>query len=68
MDAANCSCCSTDFDPESGARVALIWGEDEVAAQTVTVKSLRERDGGFAGQTTVTMNDLETTLCAALAR
>jgi histidyl-tRNA synthetase len=52
---------------KSGARVALIWGEDEVAAQTVTVKSLREREGGLAGQTTVAMNDLETTLCAVLA-
>jgi histidyl-tRNA synthetase len=52
---------------KSGARVALIWGEDEVAAQTVTVKSLRERESGFVGQTTVAMNDLETTLCAVLA-
>lgn len=28
---------------KSGARWALIWGEDEVAAGTVTVKSLREQ-------------------------
>ena len=52
---------------KSGARVALIWGEDEVAAQTVTVKSLRAPEGERAAQITVALNDLETTLCAALA-
>jgi histidyl-tRNA synthetase len=30
---------------KSGARVALIWGEDEVAAGTVTVKPLRDGPG-----------------------
>ncbi len=49
---------------KSGARVALIWGEDEVAAHTVTIKSLREGDGA---QRTVLLQDLETTLCAVLA-
>lgn len=52
---------------KSGARVALIWGEDEVATQTVTVKSLREHEGERAAQVTVALQDLETTLCAALA-
>jgi histidyl-tRNA synthetase len=52
---------------KSGARVALIWGEDEVAAQAVTVKSLRASDGERAAQVTVALQDLETTLCAALA-
>ncbi len=52
---------------KSGARVALIWGEDEVAAETVTVKSLRESDGERAPQLTVPLEDLETTLSAALA-
>tara|TARA_B110000503_G_scaffold25349_1_gene40056 strand:- start:22497 stop:23753 length:1257 start_codon:yes stop_codon:yes gene_type:complete len=52
---------------KSGAQVALIWGEDEVAAQTVTVKSLRTSDGERATQVTVALQDLETTLCAALA-
>jgi histidyl-tRNA synthetase len=52
---------------KSGARVALIWGEDEVAAQTVTVKALRASDGERAAQVTVALEDLETTLCAALA-
>jgi histidyl-tRNA synthetase len=48
---------------KSGARLALIWGEDEVAAQAVTVKPLR--DGG--GQRTVPLNELVTTLSAVFA-
>jgi histidyl-tRNA synthetase len=52
---------------KSGARVALIWGEDEVAAQTVTVKFLRESEGGQMRQRTVPLGELETTLQAALA-
>jgi len=52
---------------KSGAQVALIWGEDEVAAQTVTIKSLRECEGEPFGQRTVPVQELETTLCAALA-
>jgi len=50
---------------KSGARVALIWGEDEVAAQSVTVKPLRE--GGQSRQRTVPLDELETTLRAILA-
>lgn len=49
---------------KSGARAALIWGEDEVAAQTVTVKALRD---GSATQVTVPLHDCENTLCAVLA-
>ncbi len=52
---------------KSGARMALIWGEDEVAAQTVTVKSLREGEGERGGQRTVPLQELETTLCAVFA-
>jgi histidyl-tRNA synthetase len=52
---------------KSGARIALIWGEDEVAAKTVTVKFLRENDGERAQQRTVALQDLESTLCAVLA-
>jgi histidyl-tRNA synthetase len=52
---------------KSGARVALIWGDDEVAALSVTVKTLRERDGATPGQLTVSLENLETTLCAVLA-
>lgn len=51
----------------SGARIALIWGEDEVAAQTVTVKTLRALDGAGGEQSTVPLRDLETRLCAAFA-
>ena len=54
---------------KSGARVALIWGEDEVAAQTVTVKTLRDTggDGARVAQQTVPGEELEATLCAVLA-
>jgi histidyl-tRNA synthetase len=52
---------------KSGARVALIWGEDEVAAQAVTVKTLREGEGERAGQSTVPLQELENTLRAVLA-
>jgi histidyl-tRNA synthetase len=58
---------------KSGARVALIWGEDEVLAQTVTVKSLRESpQGDTAGgqraqQHTVPREQLAATLRAVLA-
>ena len=47
---------------KSGASVALIWGEDEVAAKSVTVKSLREGDEGQLRQRTVPLDELETTL------
>jgi histidyl-tRNA synthetase len=47
---------------KSGARVALIWGEDEVAANSVTVKLLREDDEGQPRQRTVAVDELETTV------
>lgn len=52
---------------KSGAQVALIWGEDEVASNTVTIKPLREGDGGRIEQHTVSLDELESTLCAVLA-
>jgi histidyl-tRNA synthetase len=53
---------------KSGARVALIWGEDEVRTQTVTVKMLREGEqGGQAGQQSVPRDQLEATLSAVFA-
>jgi histidyl-tRNA synthetase len=54
---------------KSGARVALIWGEDEVAAQTVGVKPLRDAggEGERALQQTVPGEKLQETLCAVLA-
>ena len=54
---------------KSGARVALIWGEDEAAARTVTVKPLRVMgdDGERAMQQTVPAEELEATLVTVLA-
>ena len=52
---------------KSGARVALIWGEDEVAAQAVTIKLLREDNGERIEQSTVPLNELGSKLCAVLA-
>ena len=54
---------------KSGARVALIWGEDEAAAQTVTVKPLRASgaDETRAAQQTVPVAELEAALHAVLA-
>jgi histidyl-tRNA synthetase len=52
---------------KSGARVALIWGEDEVVAQAVTIKSLRDDDGERLQQSTVPLEELDSTLCAVLA-
>ena len=53
---------------KSGARVALIWGEDEVLQQTVTIKPLRESAGSKerAQQQTVPLEQLEATLRAVL--
>lgn len=51
----------------SGARLALIWGEDEVARGTVSIKALREGGAGGAGQQSVAVAELETTLRAMLA-
>ena len=54
---------------KSGARLALIWGDDEVAAGAVTVKPLRDAgdDAGRAQQQTLPAGDLEATLRAVFA-
>jgi histidyl-tRNA synthetase len=53
---------------KSGARVALIWGEDEVQSESVTVRPLRVDDQGNRGeQQTVPREELTATLQAALA-
>jgi len=54
---------------KSGARVAVIWGEDEVSSGTVAVKRLREVDtrDGNSGQQTVPRDQLEATLQAVFA-
>lgn len=54
---------------KSGARVAVIWGEDEVSSGTVAVKRLREVDtrDGNSGQQTVPRDQLEATLKAVFA-
>ena len=51
---------------KAGARVALIWGEDEVAARSVTVRPLRGGEEG-ARQRTVPLEELEAALDTALA-
>ena len=51
----------------SGARIALIWGEDEVAAGTVSIKSMRAEDREHIGQQAIELEQLETTLRALLA-
>jgi histidyl-tRNA synthetase len=48
---------------KSGARVALIWGEDEVAAGSVTLKILR----GHSQQQSLPQTELASALAAALA-
>lgn len=54
---------------KSGARVALIWGEEEVTSASVTVKRLREASGETAGaaQRRVPARELAATLCAEFA-
>ena len=52
---------------KSGARLALIWGEDEVAAGTVSLKALRQEDKERVGQQSVCRAELEQTLQALLA-
>jgi histidyl-tRNA synthetase len=52
---------------KSGARVALIWGEDELASGTVSLKALRSRDGQQQGQQSLAREQLEETLRALLA-
>ena len=51
---------------KSGARVALIWGEDEVRSGSVTVKHLRDEAGQAekTGQQTMPREQLEATLRA----
>ena len=51
---------------KSGARVALIWGEDEVAAHAVTIKSLREGNGERLEQSTVPLGQNWIRHCAQL--
>jgi len=51
----------------SGARVALIWGEDEVAQQRVSLKPLRREGTAGDGQQSVPVAELEPTLLALLA-
>jgi histidyl-tRNA synthetase len=53
---------------KSGARVALIWGDDEVAAGTVTVKPLRVEveSGERLAQQSVSHSELQAVLEAAL--
>ena len=51
----------------SGASLALIWGEDEVAGGTVSIKALRGGVGDGAGQQSVAVTELETTVRAMLA-
>ncbi len=51
----------------SGARVALIWGEDEVAQQRVSLKPLRQGTAAGDGQQSVPVTQLEPTLLALLA-
>jgi histidyl-tRNA synthetase len=48
---------------KSGARVALIWGEDEVAAGSVTLKTLRVQ----SEQQSLPQTELASALAAALA-
>ncbi|MFT4518286.1 MAG: histidyl-tRNA synthetase [Halioglobus sp.] len=53
---------------KSGARLALIWGDNEVAAKTVTVKSLRDTKGSGekSEQQTVLLDELGSTLVKVL--
>ena len=53
---------------KSGAAIALIWGDDEVAAGTVTLKTLRAHSGTTerVAQLTLPLLELEAELGAAL--
>ncbi|MEH6584088.1 MAG: histidine--tRNA ligase [Halioglobus sp.] len=53
---------------KSGAQVALIWGEDEVVAGTVTLKFLRQaaESSERIAQQTLPLSELEAALVAAL--
>jgi histidyl-tRNA synthetase len=48
----------------SGARLALVWGEDEVSGDAVTLKRLR----GDGGQVTLPLSDIDTALRQALTQ
>ncbi len=52
---------------KSGAQVALIWGEDEVATETVTIKPLRAAQGERSEQEQVLLPQLQDTLRRLLA-
>ncbi len=51
---------------KSGARMALIWGGDELAAGTVTIKALRGQLTADSSQVTVPRSELAATVSAAL--
>ncbi len=51
----------------SGASLALIWGEDEVTANSVTVKLLRDQGEPPWRQRTVGLDELETIMRAVIA-
>ena len=51
---------------KSGARLALIWGEDEVREGTVTLKQLRRAPAEGESQKALPLADLEQALCEAL--
>ncbi|MBT4519857.1 MAG: histidine--tRNA ligase [Halieaceae bacterium] len=52
---------------KSGAKVALIWGDDEVDSATVTIKPLRrDVDTGQIGQQNLPLAELEAALVDAL--
>ena len=50
-----------------GSQLALIWGEDEIASGTVTIKPLRDRGGERQAQQTVAIEQLQAALEHALA-
>lgn len=53
---------------KSGARLALIWGEDEVAAGSATLKPLRDGVGERPPQISVALEELPAALREALGR
>jgi histidyl-tRNA synthetase len=42
----------------SGARWALVFGDEELTQNTVTVKDLRSTEAGGANQVTIALSDL----------
>jgi histidyl-tRNA synthetase len=51
---------------KSGAQIALIWGSDEVADNTVTLKQLRKQPESGAGQQTLAQDKLVAAIANAL--